>query len=167
MPANHVLQTRLAHRRGWAPFDISLELALVPESSNCLIGPGGSGSAHGVVPHMRRSTRQYALARRPFSSGLLPAQLLPFPPGPRLRTPSTCSCRHFHVSARGSSFSQEIRAGISSFLTMSYILLVNPNILSSAGLCLTCIYLRLLSWEHRSGWEWRGRASQARGRCAS
>jgi len=42
--------------------------------------------------------------------------------------------RLFGVRAAGSSPSTEIRAGIVTFLTMSYILFVNPQILAQAGL---------------------------------
>jgi xanthine/uracil/vitamin C permease (AzgA family) len=41
---------------------------------------------------------------------------------------------HFKLVDRGSSVNQEIRAGITCFLTMSYILLVNPQVLTSVGL---------------------------------
>ena len=40
----------------------------------------------------------------------------------------------FNLSERKTSVSQEIRAGVTTFLTMSYILLVNPQILSLVGL---------------------------------
>jgi hypothetical protein len=36
----------------------------------------------------------------------------------------------FEIEQRGSSVAAEVRAGLVSFLTMSYILLVNPQILS-------------------------------------
>jgi xanthine/uracil/vitamin C permease (AzgA family) len=39
----------------------------------------------------------------------------------------------FKVKERGSSFTTEIRAGITTFLTMSYILAVNAQILSDSG----------------------------------
>lgn len=42
--------------------------------------------------------------------------------------------RYFQISERGSSFATEFRAGTVTFLTMCYILLVNPQILSQAGL---------------------------------
>lgn len=38
----------------------------------------------------------------------------------------------FHIGERGSSFSKEIIGGITTFLTMSYILAVNPMILGGA-----------------------------------
>jgi AGZA family xanthine/uracil permease-like MFS transporter len=44
-----------------------------------------------------------------------------------------CASRYFLITARGSTISTEIRAGIVTFLTMSYILLVNPQILGNAG----------------------------------
>jgi AGZA family xanthine/uracil permease-like MFS transporter len=42
--------------------------------------------------------------------------------------------RYFGYTARGSSLRIEILGGVSTFLTMSYILFVNPAILSAAGL---------------------------------
>lgn len=36
----------------------------------------------------------------------------------------------FEIEKRGSTIGAEVRAGVVSFLTMSYILLVNPQILS-------------------------------------
>lgn len=42
--------------------------------------------------------------------------------------------RRFHISSRGSSLRIELIGGLTTFLTMSYILFVNPAILSAAGL---------------------------------
>jgi len=42
--------------------------------------------------------------------------------------------RHFGVSARGSSVRTEILAGATTFVAMAYIVMVNPAILSDAGL---------------------------------
>jgi xanthine/uracil/vitamin C permease (AzgA family) len=42
-------------------------------------------------------------------------------------------CRYFKISERGSTIGTEIKAGVVTFLTMSYILLVNPQILGAAG----------------------------------
>jgi len=42
--------------------------------------------------------------------------------------------RIFGISAHGSTVTTEIRGGITSFLTMAYILVVNPQILSQAGM---------------------------------
>lgn len=41
--------------------------------------------------------------------------------------------RFFQISQRGSSVSTEIRAGLVTFLTMSYIILVNPPLMSMCG----------------------------------
>src|SRR3954453_7135950 len=41
--------------------------------------------------------------------------------------------RYFEVSARGSTVATEIRAGAATFLTMAYILFVNPQILGSVA----------------------------------
>ncbi len=42
--------------------------------------------------------------------------------------------RIFHVSERGSTVRREIIAGLTTFMTMAYILFVNPAILSNAGI---------------------------------
>ena len=42
--------------------------------------------------------------------------------------------RTFKLSQRGSSIATEIRAGLTTFMTMAYILVVNPTVLSSCGL---------------------------------
>ncbi len=42
--------------------------------------------------------------------------------------------RYFEVSKRGSTVSREIVAGLTTFMTMAYILFVNPAILSAAGM---------------------------------
>ncbi|MEM7281787.1 MAG: NCS2 family permease, partial [Pseudomonadota bacterium] len=42
--------------------------------------------------------------------------------------------RFFELSQRGSNLKTEIRAGVTTFLMMAYILLVNPQILSEAGM---------------------------------
>lgn len=40
--------------------------------------------------------------------------------------------RYFHISERGSTVGTEARAGLTTFLTMAYIIFVNPSILSAA-----------------------------------
>src|SRR3954454_575214 len=42
--------------------------------------------------------------------------------------------RRFELSARGSDLRTEILAGVTTFLTMAYIVLVNPSILGQAGM---------------------------------
>src|SRR3954471_23612544 len=42
--------------------------------------------------------------------------------------------RHFALSERGASLRTEVLGGVATFLTMSYIVFVNPAILSAAGL---------------------------------
>jgi len=42
--------------------------------------------------------------------------------------------RFFQISARGTSVSAELRAGLTTFLTMAYILFVNPSILAASGM---------------------------------
>ena len=51
-----------------------------------------------------------------------------------LKTLKLFFINYFKIEERGSSLQQEIRAGITTFLTMCYILLVNPQILSEAGI---------------------------------
>src|SRR5947199_6726903 len=50
------------------------------------------------------------------------------------RTRAAFLDRFFRYSQRGSSLRIEALGGVSTFLTMSYILFVNPAILSAAGL---------------------------------
>ncbi|MFE9333106.1 NCS2 family permease [Streptomyces sp. NPDC006925] len=52
--------------------------------------------------------------------------------GPGSRTPAGRSWldRYFHISARGSTYGREIRGGITTFMAMAYIVLLNPVILS-------------------------------------
>ena len=42
--------------------------------------------------------------------------------------------RYFHINASGSTIRTEFFAGFTTFLTMAYILAVNPSILSAAGM---------------------------------
>jgi adenine/guanine/hypoxanthine permease len=42
--------------------------------------------------------------------------------------------RFFGLSASGSSVATELRAGLATFLTMAYIMFVNPAILEQAGM---------------------------------
>ncbi len=42
--------------------------------------------------------------------------------------------RLFQIEARGSSVSTELRGGVATFLTMAYIVVANPAILSAAGI---------------------------------
>jgi AGZA family xanthine/uracil permease-like MFS transporter len=42
--------------------------------------------------------------------------------------------RLFHLTERGTTAATEVRAGVATFLTMAYILFVNPQILSQAGM---------------------------------
>ena len=42
--------------------------------------------------------------------------------------------RYFGLEAAGTTLTTEVRAGLVTFLTMSYILFVNPQILSEAGM---------------------------------
>lgn len=42
--------------------------------------------------------------------------------------------RWFHLRERGTTVATELRAGVTTFLTMAYILLVNPQVLAAAGM---------------------------------
>lgn len=42
--------------------------------------------------------------------------------------------KYFHLKANGTTMRTEILAGITTFLTMAYILAVNPNILAATGM---------------------------------
>ena len=49
--------------------------------------------------------------------------------------------RLFDLEGRESSISTELLAGLSTFLTLSYVLLVNPSILASAGMDFQAVYI--------------------------
>ncbi len=42
--------------------------------------------------------------------------------------------RYFHLREHGTTVATEVRAGVATFLTMAYILFVNPQVLSQAGM---------------------------------
>src|SRR5213080_783972 len=52
------------------------------------------------------------------------------PSAPRPAAPGDSLDRFFHISERGSNVRTEIIAGLATFLTMSYILFVNPSIIA-------------------------------------
>src|SRR6266498_2103664 len=52
------------------------------------------------------------------------------PSAPRPAAPGDTLDRFFHISERGSNVRTEIIAGLATFLTMSYILFVNPSIIA-------------------------------------
>ena len=45
-----------------------------------------------------------------------------------------CARRYFGLAAQGTSVLTELRAGVATFLTMAYIMFVNPAILQQAGM---------------------------------
>jgi AGZA family xanthine/uracil permease-like MFS transporter len=47
--------------------------------------------------------------------------------------------RYFALSARGTSAGKEVLAGATTFLTMAYIVLVNPAILGQAGMPIAAV----------------------------
>jgi len=56
----------------------------------------------------------------------------PLPPPPVLKSARGPLDRYFGVSAAGSTVPRELRAGLTTFLTMSYVLFVNPLVLGNA-----------------------------------
>lgn len=64
-------------------------------------------------------------------------QIEPETSGAQSDDSNTLTCwleKYFEIPTRGSTIKMELRAGATTFLTMSYILLVNPQILKLAGL---------------------------------
>jgi AGZA family xanthine/uracil permease-like MFS transporter len=55
-------------------------------------------------------------------------------PGPESAAPISRYDRYFSLTARGSNLRREITAGVSTFLALSYIVVVNPAILGQAGI---------------------------------
>ncbi len=49
--------------------------------------------------------------------------------------------RLFKLSEHGTNFRTEVLAGITTFLTMSYIIFVNPDILSSTGMDRNAVFV--------------------------
>ena len=49
--------------------------------------------------------------------------------------------RYFNLSARGSDLRTELRAGLTTFLTMAYIAFVNPQILADAGMPFDAVFV--------------------------
>ena len=72
--------------------------------------------------------------------------------------------RYFHITERGSDAGTEVRAGFTTFLTMAYIILVNPSILSVA-IMLSIDALIVATAHHiRARWLLTGNAADYR-RC--
>ena len=49
--------------------------------------------------------------------------------------------KYFKLSANGTTVKREVMAGITTFMTMAYILAVNPSILGDAGMDTTAVLL--------------------------
>ncbi|MGE5538499.1 MAG: NCS2 family permease [Gemmatimonas sp.] len=49
--------------------------------------------------------------------------------------------RYFGVAARGSTLGREVVAGVATFLTMAYIVVVNPSILADAGMDFGAVFV--------------------------
>ena len=69
---------------------------------------------------------------------------------------------YFKLSENGTNTKQEFIAGITTFMTMAYILIVNPSILSAAGMDAGAIFTATAS--NTTGWgDASPRASNAWG----
>jgi len=49
--------------------------------------------------------------------------------------------KFFKLTERGTSFQKEVLAGVTTFLTMSYIIFVNPSILSQTGMSYSSVFI--------------------------
>src|SRR3712207_5226684 len=58
---------------------------------------------------------------------------------PRLMATGSFAARRFKLAERGTTLRTEVLGGVATFLTMSYIVFVNPAILSAAGLPLAAV----------------------------
>ena len=65
----------------------------------------------------------------------------------------------FKLRENGTTVKTEIIAGVTTFMTMAYILAVNPNILSSTGMDHGAVFTATRSEERRVGKECRSRWS--------
>src|ERR687888_382705 len=87
-------------------------------------------NASGAARDARARRRRRSAARR----AIMPRMEAPSPVAPAGRSPLASRLdRYFDVSARGSTIPREVRAGAATFLTMAYILFVNPQILGSVA----------------------------------
>src|SRR4030095_9948166 len=87
------------------------------------------------------STRGGAMAKRKAPSGRAPSAEAADTSGVEsgIRTSSGASQQgaldaFFGLSAQGTNIATEFRAGLATFLTMAYIMFVNPGILEKAGM---------------------------------
>ena len=72
--------------------------------------------------------------------------------------------RYFHISERGSTVRTEIVAGFATWLTMAYILFVNPQILATTGMDHSAVFVATERGLARA--TVARRAASARGFCA-
>src|SRR5581483_6206539 len=79
---------------------------------------------HGVLPDSAQSRRRAGSA----DGNLIAAR------GRFAAEGNTMLDRHFAIAAAGSTPRTEVVAGITTFLTMAYIIFVNPQILAAAGM---------------------------------
>ena len=59
----------------------------------------------------------------------------------------------FHLKENGTNVKTEITAGITSFFTMAYIIFVNPQILSAAGMDAGAVMLATCIASGRQLWQ--------------
>src|ERR687888_1012821 len=87
-------------------------------------------NASGAARDARARRRRRSAARR----AIMPRMEATSTVAPAGRSPLASRLdRYFDVSARGSTIPREVRAGAATFLTMAYILFVNPQILGSVA----------------------------------
>jgi AGZA family xanthine/uracil permease-like MFS transporter len=59
--------------------------------------------------------------------------------------------RYFEFQRLGTNWKTEILAGVTTFMTMAYIVFVNPSILHDAGMLLAGV-TSATRWRSRPGW---------------
>ena len=83
---------------------------------------------------MRGEATRRAHSNPPVGTASWRAWRPPPPTPPRAARPFAARLdRYFDITARGSSIPTEVRGGAATFLTMAYILFVNPQILGLGG----------------------------------
>ena len=87
-----------------------------------------------TVGHARECTRTGERAQRTLNDKALTRfRARPYP-RPVTRAPAGLLERLFHLSSHGTSIRTEILAGVTTFLTMAYIIFVQPTVLAAAGM---------------------------------
>lgn len=101
-------------------------------------GPNRFADPHSASPE-QLDTGTYDTARTEVAAqqarhraGLIDGETDPVQPPGQAREPRGFLDRYFGISSSGSTIPIEIRAGLTTFLTMSYIIFVNPSVLGNA-----------------------------------